>query len=177
LQQGSRDMAELLRDLDAQGFAVHTAIPPPAVDGIDALYDLLLSCRLFDEHGVCQFPSAAALCYPRLWHAHDDDDQHHHTFALWATRHRERSDAIVVGVLSTGIMGDEPVVPNLSSLLRDLSVVQALGYRDVAMYSLEGMLFGPSGLPSAGLRPELSSWCEGIAARLSVAPLGQHAIQ
>jgi hypothetical protein len=177
LQQGSRDMAELLRDLDAHGIPVHTAIPPPAIDGIDAIYDRLLSCRLFDDEGHCLFPDAAALCYPRLWHSHDDDKEHHRTFALWATRHRQRSDAVVVGVLSTGIMGDEPVIPTLDALMEDLRVVRTLGYRDVAIYSLEGLLFGSAGRPSAGLRADLNSWCDGVGAGLAITPLGRFATQ
>jgi hypothetical protein len=167
-KQGQRDVLELLHDLRARGSAVHTAIPPPALDGMDAVYSWLMSCPLVDSDGESLFPQAAAMCYPRLWRRDNDDDMHHRTLALWAARHRLRSDAIIIGLLSTGMMGNEPTVPSMASLQQDLAAIRALHFRDVAVYSLEGLLFGSRGCPSDGLRADLDAWCHTIATTLGV---------
>src|SRR5581483_605990 len=81
------------------------------------------------------------------------------TLALWAARHRTSFDAVVVGLTARGLMGDEPVYESAATLAEDVRAMDALGFTDVAVYALEGILFGPDGAPFA-LRDDVDLWIE-----------------
>ncbi|MDP2341972.1 MAG: hypothetical protein Q8O67_13525 [Deltaproteobacteria bacterium] len=178
-RQGSRDLTELAKDLAAFSFPITTAVPPPVlpldVFGADAIKRWVLGCPDDDVDGAALFGRTAALCYaPMLRRKGIDRAAQHRALNLWAARHRERSDAICLGPISTGLLGDEPVYVAAEHLRADLTGVRALGFTDVTLYSGEGLLFGPAGDPEAPLRPDVDAWIEAvvgapIAARLAAA--------
>jgi hypothetical protein len=167
-RQGRRDLQELLFDLAALPFATVAAVPPPVLpldlSAGDAALHWLLGCPVSDDDGAPLFSRSAALCYaPLLSRRGDDRDAQHRALSLWAARHRERGDAICLGPLSTGLLGDEPTYEDPEHLRHDLAAVRALGFDDVTLYSLEGLLFGRVGDPAHGLRPDLSDWLAVVA--------------
>jgi hypothetical protein len=89
---------------------------------------------------------------------------------LWAARHREQADAICVGPLSTGLLGDEPTYQSVEHLRHDLAAVRALGFDDLTVYSLEGLLFGPAGDPLKGPRADLDAWLDALCPDGTAAP-------
>jgi hypothetical protein len=162
-RQGRRDLRELLSDLAALPFPVIAAVPPPVlpldIPAGDAALHWLLGCPAVDDDGVPLFSRSAALCYaPLLARRGLDRPAQHRALSLWAARHRERGDAICLGPLSTGLLGDEPTYTAAEHLRHDLAAVRSLGFDDVTLYSLEGFLFGPAGDPEAGLRADLDEW-------------------
>jgi hypothetical protein len=167
-RQGRRDLRELLSDLSALPFAVVAAVPPPVLPldapAGDAALHWLLGCPAVDDDGAPLFTRTAALCYaPILARRGADRDAQHRALSLWAARHKERGEAICLGPLSTGLLGDEPTYASPAHLRHDLSAVRALGFDDVTLYSLEGLLFGPAGDPDAGLRADLDEWLAVLA--------------
>ncbi|MBM4279300.1 MAG: hypothetical protein FJ137_00595 [Deltaproteobacteria bacterium] len=167
-RQGRRDLRELLSDLKALPFAVVAAVPPPVLPldapAGDAALHWLLGCPAVDDDGAPLFARTAALCYaPILARRGADRDAQHRALSLWAARHKERGEAICLGPLSTGLLGDEPTYASPAHLRHDLSAVRALGFDDVTLYSLEGLLFGPAGDPDAGLRADLDEWLAVLA--------------
>ncbi len=168
-RQGSRDLAELAKDLAAFSFPLVTAVPPPVLPldafGSVAVKRWVLGCPDDDGAGAALFGRTAALCYaPMLRRSGVDRSAQHRALSLWAARHRERSDAICVGPLSSGLLGDEPVYVAPEHLRQDLSAVRALGFADVTLYSAEGLLFGPGGDPGKPLRPDLDAWIDAVVA-------------
>ncbi len=166
-RQGHRDLIELGRDLEARELPLHAAVMPPLTitPGRDLLRHWALGCPAVDDDGAPLFGVQAAMCYPSLARrvpgrrssSRDDDKR---TLALWAARHRVTHDAVVIGQTSTGILGDEPVYDSALALAEDVRAMQALGYTDIAIYALEGVLFGPRGRAEQGhaLRPDVEQW-------------------
>lgn len=167
-RQGRRDLRELLSDLRALPFSTIAAVPPPVLplDALagDAALHWLLGCPAVDDDGAPLFSRSAALCYaPILARRGASRDAQHRALSLWAARHKERGDAICLGPLSTGLLGDEPTYESPEHLRHDLTAVRALGFDDVTLYSLEGLLFGRGGDPLAGLRDDLHDWLAVLA--------------
>ena len=167
-RQGQRDLRELLSDLRALPFATIAAVPPPVLPldapAGDAALHWLLGCPAVDDDGAPLFSRSAALCYtPILGRTGASRDAQHRTLSLWAARHKERGDAICLGPLSTGLLGNEPTYESPEHLRHDLAAVRALGFDDVTLYSLEGLLFGPGGDPLTGLRDDLQTWLDVLA--------------
>ncbi len=178
-RQGRRDLRELARDLAALPLAVIAAVPPPVLPpslllgavSSSAAQHWLLGCPVDDDDGEPLFPRTAALCYaPLLSRVGADRDAQHRALALWAARHRDVADAICLGPLSTGLLGDEPTYAAVAHLRHDLAAVRALGYDDVTLYSLEGLLFGPRGDPLDGARPDLDEWLAALSPAADVVP-------
>jgi hypothetical protein len=166
-RQGSRDLTELARDLAACSFPLTTAVPPPVLPldafGNEAIKRWVLGCPDDDVDGAALFGRTAALCYaPMLRRSGTDRAAQHRALILWAARHREKSDAICLGPLSTGLLGDEPVYAAAEHLRADLTAVRALGFHDVTLYSGEGLLFGPRGDPEQPLRKDLDHWIDAV---------------
>jgi hypothetical protein len=162
-RQGRRDLRELARDVAALPFAVLAAVPPPMLplDAVsaDVAQSWLLGCPVDDDDGTPLFARTAALCYaPLLQRRGDERASWHGTLSLWAARHRERGDAICLGPTSTGVLGDEPTYDVVDHLRHDLLAVRALGFDDITLHSLEGLLFGRHGDPDAGLRDDVELW-------------------
>lgn len=166
-RQGHRDLIELARDLEARELPLHVAVMPPlsVTPGRDLLRHWALGCPAVDDDGVPLFGLQAAMCYASLARrlpgrraATREHDKR--TLALWAARHRATHDAVVIGQTSTGILGDEPVYDSADVLAEDVRAMHALGYSDVAVYALEGVLFGPRGLCDErfALRPDVERW-------------------
>ena len=167
-RQGQRDLRELLNDLRALPFATIAAVPPPVLPldapAGDAALHWLLGCPAVDDDGAPLFSRSAALCYaPILARRGASRDEQHRALSLWAARHKERGDAICLGPLSTGLLGDEPTYESPDHLRHDLAAVRALGFDDVTIYSLEGLLFGKGGDPLTGLRDDLHEWLAVLA--------------
>ncbi|MBI1946179.1 MAG: hypothetical protein HYS27_10805 [Deltaproteobacteria bacterium] len=166
-RQGHRDLIELARDLEARELPLHVAVMPPlsVTPGRDLLRHWALGCPAVDDEGVPLFGLQAAMCYASLARripgrrAHSREDEKR-TLALWAARHRTTHDAVVIGQTSTGILGDEPVYDSADVLAEDVRAMHALGYSDIAVYALEGVLFGPSGSCDErfALRPDVERW-------------------
>ena len=168
-RQGRRDLAELARDLQARDIPVHVAVLPPlAATASDALRAWALGCPVVDVDGKPLFGLQAAMCYApmsrklprRAQRGRTAREHEKHTLALWAARHRVSFDAVVVGQTATGILGDEPVYDDPAVFAEDVRAMEALAYRDVAVYALEGMLFGATGVPDAKLtlRTDVDRW-------------------
>lgn len=166
-RQGHRDLIELGRDLEARELPLHVAVMPPLTitPGRDLLRHWALGCPAVDDDGAPLFGLQAAMCYPSLARrvpgrrsASREDDKR--TLALWAARHRVSHDAVVIGQTSTGILGDEPVYESETALAEDVRAMQALGFSDIAIYALEGVLFGPRGVSDQGcaLRSDVERW-------------------
>ena len=171
-RQGHRDLKELASDLAARNVEVHAAVMPPLLPshlpGREAVQHWLLGCPVLGEEGAPLFPRQAALCYaPLLARAGLGRAAQHETFSLWAARHRQSFDAVVVGLLSTGLLHDEPVYADPAHLRQDLAAARALGFTDIGVYSLEGLLFGPAGDPvdveKPQLRDDLGAWLAALA--------------
>jgi hypothetical protein len=174
-RQGRRDLRELWKDLSALSFPVLAAVPPPVLPldapAGDAALHWLLGCPTVDDDGAPLFSRTAALCYaPLLARRGADRDAQHRALSLWAARHKERGDAICLGPLSTGLLGDEPTYATSEHLRHDLAAVRALGFDDVTVYSLEGLLFGPGGVPDGGLRTDLATWLDVLAPTSTATP-------
>lgn len=166
-RQGSRDLQELARDVAAFSFPVVAAVPPPVLPldafGADAVKRFVLGCPDDDDDGSSLFGRTAALCYaPMLRRRGVDRAAQHRALVLWAARHRERSEAICLGPLSTGLLGDEPVYLAAEHLRQDLAAVRSIGFSDITLYSAEGLLFGPAGEPDLGLRSDVDDWVEAV---------------
>lgn len=166
-RQGLRDLQELARDIAGFSFPVIAAVPPPVLPldafGATAVKRFVLGCPDDDDDGASLFGRTAALCYaPMLRRRGVDRAAQHRALSLWAARHRERSEAICLGPLSTGLLGDEPVYVAAEHLRQDLTAVRALGFSDVTLYSAEGLLFGEAGEPDGGLRKDVDTWIEAI---------------
>ncbi|OGQ25870.1 MAG: hypothetical protein A2138_22040 [Deltaproteobacteria bacterium RBG_16_71_12] len=166
-RQGHRDLIELARDLEARERPLHVAVMPPlsVTPGRDLLRHWALGCPAVDDEGVPLFGLQAAMCYASLARrmpgrraATREHDKR--TLALWAARHRTTHDAVVIGQTSTGILGDEPVYESADVLAEDVRAMHALGYSDIAVYALEGVLFGPRGVSDErfALRPDVERW-------------------
>ncbi len=166
-RQGLRDLQELARDIAGFSFPVIAAVPPPVFPldafGANAMKRFVLGCPDDDDDGASLFGRTAALCYaPMLRRRGADRAEQHRALSLWAARHRERSEAICLGPLSTGLLGDEPVYLAAEHLRQDLTAVRALGFKDVTLYSAEGLLFGEAGEPNGGLRDDVNVWLDAI---------------
>lgn len=164
-RQGLRDLKELARDIGGFSFPVTAAVPPPMMPldafGADAVKRFVLGCPDDDAGGA--FFRTAALCYsPMLRHGGVDRAGQHRALTLWAARHRERSEAICLGPLSTGVLGDEPVYVSPEHLRQDLAAVRSLGFSDITLYSVEGLLFGEAGEPNAGVRADYDAWVDAV---------------
>lgn len=173
-RQGRRDLTELARDLAARELAVHVAVLPPlgrtspVRAGGDAWRTWALGCPIVDAVGEPLFGLQAAMCYAPLARrlplgaprGISEREREKQTLALWAARHRAHFDAVVVGQTSTGILGDEPVYEDAAVLAEDVRAMDALGFTDVAVYALEGILFGREGAPppDLALRPDVDRW-------------------
>ncbi|HEY4220152.1 MAG TPA: hypothetical protein VGO62_02400 [Myxococcota bacterium] len=165
-RQGRRDLSELARDLVARNIAVHAAVLPPLLAtpslSSDRLRAWALGCPSVDDAGAPLFGLQAAMCYPSMVRARDarDRQREKQTLALWAARHRASFDAVVVGLTSHGILGDEPVYEDAALLAEDVRAMDALAFGDVAVYSLEGLWFGAHGRPDAALtlRHDVDIW-------------------
>ena len=157
-RQGRRDLQELARDLASRELHVHAAVVPPLVTGmVEALRHWGLGCPMEADDGTPLFPIQAALCYApllrRMRGGKPDRDAEHSALVNWATRHRARFDAVITGMTSVGMLGDEPVYQDPAHLAEDVRVLEGLGYGDIALYSLEGLLFGDDGDPGADHAP------------------------
>lgn len=170
-RQGRRDLTELARDLEAREIPVHVAVLPPLgrasapAAGSDLWRTWALGCPVVDVDGAPLFGLQAALCYAPLakslplqkeWNR----AQEKQTLALWAARHRAHFDAIVIGQTAPGLFGDAAVYEDAALFAEDVRAMDALGFTDVAIYSLEGLLFGSAGGPPADLclRPDAERW-------------------
>jgi hypothetical protein len=166
-RQGRRDLTELARDLAARDIPVHAAVLPPlrGPSTGDVWRAWALGVPVVDAQGAPLFGLQAAMCYAGMgrhlrikngW----DREAEKRTLALWAARHRERFDAVVVGQTSTGILGNEPVYDDAATFAEDVRAMDALGFTDVAVYALEGIFFGREGAPPQDLKPrdEVERW-------------------
>jgi hypothetical protein len=168
-RQGRRDLTELARDLAARGVPLHAAVLPPLASGqrSDAWRTWTLGIPVVDADGEPLFGTQAAMCYAplaqrmpsfgRSGRATWSRETEKRTLALWAARHRATFDAVVVGQTSTGILGDEPIYQDARVFAEDVRAMEALDYADVGVYALEGIFFGPHGVPGA-LRRDVDAW-------------------
>jgi hypothetical protein len=132
--------------------------PLTATPGRDAFRHWVLGCPAVDDDGQPLFGLQGAMCYAGLLRSERDDQKR--TLALWAARHRTTFDAVIVGQTSTGILGNEPVYENPRWFAEDVRAMHALGFVDVGIYALEGILFGRNGMPkeSLALRNDVEEW-------------------
>ncbi len=166
------DLVALRDDARDRGLAVHAATMPPILPAL--VRARLLGCPDVDDDGVPLFGgrgggAQAAMCYaPMLARFGAPRVVQRAAFVRWAARHRRRHDGIVLGPLSTGILGDEPVYASLDDVVADLDVARGLGFDDVAFFSLEGLLYGRDGMPGddgAPRRGDWERWGEALLAR------------
>ena len=130
--------------------------PPPllpldTIAGATALHWLLgcpdTSLWADDDGGQPVFGPTAAVCFaPLLGTVVGATDRvgQHQALTLWAARHREKSHAVCVGPLSSlaGIeVGADAVYQSPAHLRQDLQAVRALGFVDITVTSLDGLVF------------------------------------
>lgn len=171
-RQGRRDLTELARDLAARQVPLHAAVLPPLASArSDAWRTWALGCPIVDADGEPLFGTQAAMCYAPLAQrlpgqkARWSRDVEKRTLALWAARHRTAFDAVVVGQTATGILGDEPCYDSPVTFGEDVRAMEALGFTDVGVYALEGVLFGKEGKPWK-LRDDVDDWLDAAFGRI-----------
>ncbi|HEY1100741.1 MAG TPA: hypothetical protein VGF99_17510, partial [Myxococcota bacterium] len=154
-RQGRRDLVEFARDLSTQPFSVLATSPPPllpldTIAGSTALHWLLgcpdTSLWADDDGGRPVFGPTAADCFAPLLGtvvgARDRVEQHR-ALTLWAARHREKSHAVCLGPTSAlaGIeVDDDAVYQSPAHLRQDVRAVRALGFSDITITSLDGLV-------------------------------------
>jgi hypothetical protein len=162
-RQGRRDLVELARDLRSRPAPSLAAVPPPLMP-LDAplsgaALHWLLGCPDGDGDDGPLFgrPSAALCCAPLV--ATDRQGQHR-ALSLWAARHREKSHAICLGPTAP-LAGMEPsaVYQAPAHLRQDMLAVQALGFSDVTVMSLDGLIMGADDV----VRPDVDDWVGALA--------------
>jgi hypothetical protein len=170
--RGVRELVALRSDIAATGLPIHTAVLPRAFGLLRSprVRTYVLGCPDEDTRGAPLWELAAPMCYVpllrRAWGKRDREAERR-VLRSWARRHLApvsagRANAIVLGQLSQGIMRDEPVYESPDELAEDVAIVRELGYSDIGFFSLEGLLYGPPGVPAAGsfapTRQEFSGW-------------------
>ncbi len=168
-RQGRRDLVELARDLrsrssSSSSSSLMAAVPPPLVplDAplSDAAVHWLLGCPDGDGDGddsLFLSPSAALCCAPLVT---TDRQRQHRALALWAARHREKSHAICVGPIAPlAGMAPTAVYQAPAHLRQDLLAVQALGFSDITVMSLDGLIMGADDVE----RPDVDDWVGAIS--------------
>lgn len=160
-RQGQRDLRELARDLRDR--PVVAATPPPLLP-LDAplssaALHWLLGCPDVDadvDDGPL-FGPAAALCLAPL--AAADRASQHRAFSLWAARHREKSHAIALG--PTSPMSGLPSTATYRApthLQQDLAAARALGFSDVSVMGLDGLVLDGDG----AAREDAGAWLDAV---------------
>jgi hypothetical protein len=156
-RQGRRDLRELVRDLGARRLLV--AVPPPLLP-LDASWSTqalhwILGCPDADVVAELQQPQTAALCLAPLVLA--DRASQHRALTLWAARHKEASDAIILGPTSP-LPGTAPgtVYRSPAHLHQDLAAARALGFRDVTVVGLDGLVTDADG----SVKADASAWLD-----------------
>ncbi len=160
-RQGQRDLRELARDLRDR--PVVAASPPPLLP-LDAplssaALHWVLGCPDVEadiDDGPL-FGPAAALCLAPL--AAVDRASQHRAFSLWAARHRERSHAIAIG--PTGPMPGLPSTAMYRApahLQQDLAAARALGFSDITVMGLDGLVLDGEG----AARPDAGAWLDAV---------------
>jgi hypothetical protein len=162
---GAGDLRALIDELAARGRPIHVAVAPPFLPVLWGPFAArVLACPSLARTGVVE----AAMCYAPMMDARAGrSSREQRAFAAWARRHRAQSDAIVLGPLSVGVLDDEPVYERRADFVADLGVARALGFSDVACFSLEGLLYGRAGIPSDDGAPTRADWSEWADALLA----------
>lgn len=167
---GARAFRALDEGLRRRALPVHVAVLPPLL-GLGrwrAWRQLALGCPPVGRGGPLA-GRAAPMCYGSMLRRvlSPDRGRERALVRRCARAHAELAResgeplAVGLGVLSRGVLGTEPVYERLSDIAEDLEDVRALGFEDVAFYSLEGALFGPSGMPAdPSCRPVRADWRE-----------------
>ena len=167
-RQGRRDLVEFAHDLRALPWPVLATSPPPLLP-LDTIANStalhwLLGCPdtslWADDVDGALFGPTAALCFAPLLAtvvgARDRSEQHR-ALTLWAARHREKSHAVCVGPLSAlaGVDVDvDAVYLSPAHLRQDLQAMRALGFVDLTVTSLDGLVLDSSG----AVRADLDTW-------------------
>ncbi len=145
-RQGRRDLRELVRDLAARRLLV--AVPPPLLP-LDASWSTqalhwVLGCPDAEVVAELERAQTAALCLAPLVLA--DRASQHRALTLWAARHKETSDAIVLGPAGPlpGI-GPAATYRSPAHLRQDLAAATALGFRDITIVGLDGLVLDEDG--------------------------------
>jgi len=165
-RQGQRDLRELARDLRQR--ATTAAAPPPLLP-LDsplssAALHWLLGCPDVDVDDSPLFGPASALCFAPL--VASDRAEQHRAFTLWAARHREKSHAVTLG--PTSPLPGLPATATYrapSHLHQDLAAARALGFTDVTVMGLDGLVLDGEG----ELRTDASAWLEAVLGDVAAA--------
>lgn len=167
---GKRAFLSLQADLERRGLPVHVAVLPSVVTpSLGApVRRWLLGAPLLDDDGAALLGRPAPMCYASLLRplARGRRDVERALLRRAASQHarhflarRAEPLAVALGVISQGVLGDEPVYEDLRHLVEDLEDVRALGFEDVAFFSLEGLLFGAPGMPDdESFMPSRAAW-------------------
>jgi len=165
-RQGQRDLRELARDLRQR---TTTAATPPPLLPLDsplsstALHWLLGSPDV-DVDDSPLFGPASALCLAPL--VASDRAGQHRAFTLWAARHREKSHAVTLGPTSP-----LPGLPSTvtyrapSHLEQDLAATRALGFTNVTVMGLDGLVLDEAGQ----IRTDASTWLGAVLGEAAAA--------
>jgi hypothetical protein len=123
----------------------------------------LLGCPDVDAVDSPLFGPPSALCLAPL--AASDRAGQHRAFTLWAARHREKSHAVTLGPTSP-----LPGLPSSatyrapSHLQQELASTRALGFTDITVMGLDGLVLDEAGQ----LRTDASTWLEAVLGEVSV---------
>ena len=169
-RQGQRDLIELARDLRSRDAPLRAAVPPPLLP-LDAplraaAMQWVMGTPDADLDDVPLFGPPSALCLAPL--AATDRQGQHRAFSLWAARHREKSHAISLGPtaplpgLDLGCSYQAP-----SHLKQDIGAALALGFREVTVQSIDGMIKDEAGRR----RTNLDAWLDAVVGVVDGRPL------
>jgi hypothetical protein len=181
-ERGFSEITALARHVRDSGLSVHTAVMPRAQGPTmwAPLRRILLGCPDLDADGHTLWDRPAAMCYPTMLRhfAKTSRALERTSLTNWLQRHGSFCDehrlprAAVLGLLSHGVLGDEPAYDRIEHFKEDVETAASAGFEDLAFYSLEGLLYGDSGVPP---REDLAPTVQGhdfrAWARAALAPI------
>ena len=184
---GRSAFEELDRALASSKREVHVAVMPPLLpprlsspERAVQLRSAMLGCPSVGAEGRPLFGRQAAMAYTsllrRAFFAGVDParTQERAQLESWALGHGAVLDlidpgapkAIALGMIGQGVLGTEPVYDDAQELADDVAQVKEHGFADLSFFCLEGILFGPAGVPDDDqmhpTRPDRSRWWKAL---------------
>lgn len=159
-RRGALALADLDERVRAAGLPVHVAVLPaltPDAERAARLKGRFLGCPLEGDGGRPLLGTPAPMAYVTLLRrllGRVDRVRERATLQAWAERHaawmaRRRAGplGLALGQIGTGVMEHEPVYEDAAELADDVALVVGQGFTDLSFFCLEGLVFGPRGLP------------------------------
>ncbi|MCG3174410.1 MAG: hypothetical protein GMKNLPBB_02644 [Myxococcota bacterium] len=175
-RRGLHAMKELRDGVLDAGLPLHTAVIPPLGDmrRYRMLRNWLLGAPVLLEDDQHLWPRACPMTYatllgmmrPGVTASAEEEYLLRWLRLAWdGVKDQPGGPAIGLGQTSEGIIGNEPVYGSLFTLRRHVLLAESMGFPDISIFSLEGLLYGPPGEPApGGYAPLLPGWMDGLRA-------------